>query len=151
MNKFLKIIWGGAIDENIFGRKKIFTFVADMHAPQPLWKRVITGFGKSDWEDSLLIILMENFFTQDNLQTLRNYIDVFGNGAGKNILIAPATDEKFSLPQILGATTHFIASREIISLECIDRLWNSDAKIVSALDDGIFDGEPDVQWDKIFD
>lgn len=53
-------------------------------------------------------------------------------------------------PYILRNSTHFVTTREMISLECMDCLWDTDVKIISALDDGIFDGEPVVDWEKIF-
>ena len=34
----------------------------------------------------------------------------------------------------------------MISLTCLDYLWDTDVKIVSALDEKIFDGEPDIDW-----
>lgn len=117
----------------------------------PMWKRVINGFGKSDWKDSQLVIWTGKNSVREDIQVLNDYIDAFGNGSGKNILIIPSTDEKIFSPQILKNSTHFITSREIISLECMDLLWNTDVKVVSSLDNGIFDDEPDVQWTEIYD
>ena len=47
------------------------------------------------------------------------------------------SDKNFS-PVMLKKGTHFITTREMTTLEALDYLWNTDVKIVSALDDDIF-------------
>lgn len=131
--------------------KKIFSFVADFQAPVPLWKRIVSGFCQSKFENSLLVIWTGKDSTPENIKNLIDYIGTFKNDAGQNIFIIPSTKEKIFSPYILKRqTTHFITTREMISLECMDWLWDTNVKIVSALDDGIFDGEPDVNWNKLF-
>ena len=160
-------IWEGEGIENLLADKKnIYTFVGDMHTPQPMWnknipgftrtvnmpmwKRVISGFCQSNFEDSALIIWTGKNSNSADVQILRDYIETFKNDAGKNIFIIPSTDEKIYSPYILRNSTHFITSREMTSLECMDWLWDTDVKIISSFDDGIFDGEPYVKWNEIF-
>ena len=38
----------------------------------------------------------------------------------------------------------------MITIECLDWLYDTNVKIISALDDDIFDDEPKVNWDKIY-
>lgn len=116
----------------------------------PMWKRVISGFCQSNFEDSALIIWTGKNSNSADVQILKDYIETFKNDAGKNIFIIPSTDEKIYSPYILRKSTHFITTREIISLECMDWLWDTDVKIISSFDDGIFDGEPVVKWWDIF-
>lgn len=116
----------------------------------PLWKRVVSGFCQSNFENSLLIIFSGKNSTPEDLKILEVYIKTFNEDAGKNIVIIPSTEEKIFSPYILRQSTHFITSMEMISLECMDWLWDTKVKIVSALDDGIFEGEPAVNWNKIF-
>lgn len=161
------IRWDGArIEDYRLADRKIYSFVGDVHTSQPiwgknipgferkvnmpLWKRVVSGFCQSDFENSLLIIWTGKNSTCDDLKILNNYIETFDTGAEKNIVVIPSIEEKIFSPYVLLNSTHFITTREMISLECMDRLWDTDVKIVSALDDGIFDGEPRVDWNKIF-
>ena len=138
-----------------------------MHTPQPLWgknisgferkvnmpmwKRVLSGFCQFGAKDSLLIVWTGKNSVREDLQTLTDYIETFGGDAKKNIVIIPSTDDKIFSPHILRNSTHFITTREMISLECIDWLWDTDVKIISSLDDGIFDGEGFVDWENIFE
>ena len=57
--------------------------------------------------------------------------------------------EKIFKPQILKLSTHFVTTRETINLECLDFLYETNAKIISALDDKIFENEAALNW-KIF-
>lgn len=163
MKNFLKKIFvsGGG------DYKKIYTFIADINTLQPvwganiagfqrtvsmpLWKRVLSGFCQSDFENSLLIVWTGKNSNQTDLQVLSDYISSFGNNAGKNIIVYPSTEEEIFSPCIVRNSTHFITTREIISLECMDYLWDTDVRIVSALDEDIFENEPRVEWGKIFE
>ena len=89
-----------------------------------------------------------NKATAENKAELKNYLNQFETT--KKIHFLEPKDGRIFSPYILRNSTHFITSREMISLECMDWLWDTDVKIVSALDDAIFDGEPDVNWNKIF-
>ena len=57
-------------------------------------------------------------------------------GDCKNILTFKH-EENFS-PAALRKGTHFITTREMVTLEALDYLWDTDVKIISALDNGIF-------------
>ena len=77
-------------------------------------------------------------------------VKLVGNGAEKNILVVEeAAGENFS-PCAIRKGTHFITTREITTLEALDYLWNTDVKIISALDDWIFDGESLVDWSGLY-
>lgn len=56
----------------------------------------------------------------------------------KIIHCVPPLNNKIFSPYILKNSTHFITTREMISVECIDYLWDTDVKILSALDENIF-------------
>ena len=129
---------------------KIFTCVGDFHAPLPLWKRIINGYCKSNLENSVLIIFLGNDFTQSDGENLKTFVNKCNLAGSKVIHGVLPEDGKIFSPYILKNSNCFITTREMISLECMDWIWDTDVKIVSALDDGIFDGEPAVDWDKIF-
>ncbi|MBR0288775.1 MAG: hypothetical protein IJQ82_07330 [Selenomonadaceae bacterium] len=96
-------------------------------------------FCQSDFQNNLLVIYLGKSSTDKNLKQLAEEINRFGNGAGKNI-IAVNMGEKIFSPTALKKGTHFITTREMTTLEALDYLWNTDVKIVSALDDNIFKG-----------
>ena len=123
---------------------KVYNFVADFGALQPLWLRVVAGFCQSNYENSKLVVWLDKNSTDEDFNAFAEAIKLFGNDAGKNILAVDG-NEKIS-PHALRSATHFITNREMSTLDCLDWLWNTDVKIVSALDDGIFDGEPPVDW-----
>ena len=122
----------------------VYNFVADFRAKNPLWLRVIAGFCQSNFENVKLIIWLDKNSTNADFNLLNDAVNIFGNGAGRNILVVDGS-EKIS-PHALRSATHFIMTREMTTLECMDWLWNTDVKIVSALDENIFDGEPPVDW-----
>ena len=124
----------------------VYNFVADFRASQPLWLRVIAGFCQSNFENAKLIIWLDENSTEADFNTLNEAVNLFGNDAGKNILVV---DGRIS-PHALISATHFITTREMSTLECLDWLWNTDVKIVSALDEGFFDGEPPVDWKTLY-
>ena len=124
----------------------VYNFVADFRALQPLWLRIIAGFCQSNYENAKLIIWLDKDSTDEDFNALNEAVNLFGNDAGKNILVV---DGKIS-PHALRSATHFITTREMSTLECLDWLWNTDVKIVSALDERIFDGEPPVDWKNLY-
>lgn len=89
--------------------------------------------------------------TQADIETLKNFVNQCGLSENKIIHCIPAENDKIFSPYILRNSTHFITTREMISLECMDWLWDTKVKIVSALDSGIFEGEPIYDWEKIFE
>ena len=123
---------------------KIYNFVADFGALQPLWLRVVAGFCQSNYANAKLVIWLDKNSTNEDFNLLTEAVKLFGNDAGKNILAVDTNEKNF--PQALRNATHFITNREMSTLECLDWLWGTNVKIVSALDEGIFDGEPPVDW-----
>ena len=123
---------------------KVYNFVADFGALQALWFRIVAGFCQSNYENTKLVIWLDKNSTDEDFNALTKAVKLFGNDAGKNILAVDG-DGKFS-PHALRSATHFITNREMSTLDCLDWLWDTDVKIVSALDDGIFDGEPPFDW-----
>lgn len=94
-------------------------------------------FAESDFKDALLVIWLGKDATDDDFNRLAEAANLFGNGVEKNILAVDVEDRNFS-PAALRKGTHFITTREMTTLEALDYLWDTDVKIVSALDDGIF-------------
>lgn len=82
-------------------------------------------------EDAHLVIWLSKDSTEENVRSLSEAI-----GDNKNILTFKH-EENFS-PAALRKGTHFITTREMITLEALDYLWDTDVKIISALDKGIF-------------
>ena len=157
VEKFLDVHWSpelenfprdeiGCLVENFRAQGfKIYNFVADFRAQNPLWLRVVAGFCKSDFENGKLVVWLDKNSSDEDFNLLAEFVKSFGNGADKNIL-AVDSDEKIS-PHALRSATHFITTREMTTLECLDWLWDTDVEIVSALDENIFDGEPLVDWE----
>lgn len=81
--------------------------------------------------DAVLVIWLGKDATEENSQALTAAI-----GDSKNI-ITFKHDETFS-PAALRKATHFITTREMSTLAALDYLWNTDVKIISALDNNIF-------------
>ena len=94
-------------------------------------------FCQSNFEKILLVIWLGKNATEEDFDKLATEVNQFGNNAGKNILTIGTYDKNF-LPAALKKATHFITTRKMTSLEALDYLWNTDVKIISALDDGIF-------------
>lgn len=88
-------------------------------------------FGESDFKNNLLIIWLGRDATDEAIKALAEAV-----GDDKNILTFK--HEKTFSPAALRKGTHFITTREMTTLEALDYLWDTDVKIVSALDDGIF-------------
>lgn len=66
----------------------------------------------------------------------------FNQPTSKKVMVFPPFEDKIFSPYILRNGTHFVTTRETMTLRALDCLWDTQVKIVSALDDGIFDGEP---------
>lgn len=137
---------GYRIEQHRAEGRKVYAFVADFRAAQPLWKRVVSGFLKSQEKMSVLIIWTGEEFAQAALDTLQQFVKSIEPACRKLIHVKA---QKFS-PYLLRNSTHFIATREMVTLECLDWLYGTDVKIVSALDDGIFEGEPEVPWSELY-
>ena len=109
----------------------VYQFIPDFQATQPLWSKVVKEFTQAKLADAVLVIWLGKDTTDENTKALTAAI-----GDNKNILTFKH-EENFS-PTALRLATHFITTREIETLEALDYLWNTDVKIVSALDNGIF-------------
>ena len=127
---------------------KIFAFIADFNEEISLWRRVIKGFYQSTLKDAVLLFGISLPFKKEQIEELEKKI-ILANSSVKDkiVHVIPLQDSRIFPPYILKNSTHFIATREMRSLECIDWLWDTDVKIVSALDEGIFEGEPAIVWD----
>lgn len=93
-------------------------------------------FCQSNIKDALLVIYLSNDTTEKDLDLLEEAINLLDSGSQKNIL-AVAFDENSS-PAALRKATYFITTREISTLKALDYLWNTNVKIISALDNDIF-------------
>ena len=150
VEKFLEAHYSPALEtfpEDEFSRRlkdicergdKIYHFIPDFRAKNPLWLKVIADFCQSDFENSLLVIWLDKNSTEKDFNLLGEAANAFNNGASKNILTVES-DENFS-PAALRKGTYFITTCEMSTLEALDYLWNTDVKIISALDNNIFGG-----------
>lgn len=139
-----------AIEQYLAENRKVYSFVSDFNSPQPLWRRVISGFCKSNLNNSVLIFYLGANVTQNHIEELKKFVAENPMSGAKIIHCIPSTKEEIFSPYLIRKSTHFITTREMISLECMDYLWDTDVKIVSALDEQIFEGEPAIDWNKIF-
>lgn len=123
--------------------KNVYAFVADFRVNKPLWKRIVKGFCNSNSQNAALIIFLPPGTLQSDADEVQKLFDETKKAYDNPLIIcSPARDGKnFSVPAIRNAT-HFLMTRESVSLECTDFLHDTDVKIISAFDDGIFDGEP---------
>ena len=84
-------------------------------------------------DNAVLVIWLDKDATEEDTKSLAAAVN-----ADKNILTFKH-DKVFS-PAALRKGTHFITTREMVTLEAMDYLWNTDVKILSALDNNIFGG-----------
>ena len=96
------------------------------------------NFCQADLKNAGLVIWLDNNVTESDFKLLADWIMYLSNGTGKNIIAFKMPDGKNFSPAALRKATHFITTREMSTLEALDYLWNTDVKIISALDDGIF-------------
>ena len=109
------------------------------------------GVCLSNFKNSLLIIWMGENATEKDFEILVQIVKIFDNDAGAHILTMQPENGKIFSPQILRQATHFITTREIVNIECLDFLYGTDIKILSALDEDIFENEPAVMWEKLYE
>ena len=162
VEKFLAEHYNPALEnipEDILGKevekyraegRKVYTFIADFRSPSPLWRRVLRGLLMSNLKDSAMIFFLGLGATDKDLNEVRNFPQTMERIVSIPIvkIIPPLNGQIFSL-HTLRKSTHFITTRDMITLECLDWLHDTDVKILSAMDDGIFEGEPLVDWSKI--
>ena len=104
----------------------------------------------SDSKNTAMIFFLGQGVTDKDLQEVQNFPQTMKKIVSIPIvkIIPPINGQIFS-PHVLRKSTHFITTRDMITLECLDWLHDTDVKILSALDDGIFDGEPLVNWNTV--
>ena len=127
--------------------RDVYTFIADFRSPYPVWRRVLRGILSSKLKDAVLFFFIGLGATEKDLAELQNFPSTMQKIVSMPVIrcVPPVGGVVFS-PQVLRNSTHFITNREIVATEALDWLWGTDVKIVSALDEGIFDGEPLVDW-----
>ena len=147
LEKIPEDILGQHVKNIRVGGGQVYNFIADFRAQNPLWLRVVAGFCQSQEKNSFLVIWLDKNSTEKDFEMLAEFMKIFGNRADRIIVADVEGKENFS-PYAIRQGTHFITTREMITLEALDYLWDTDVKIISALDDGIFIGEPLVDWNK---
>ena len=134
---------------------KVYAFIADFHVEYPLWRRVVSGFLKSNLTNAVLLFFLGEGVTNKDLddmkiEEMKNFPSTIEKINNMPIILRVSSiDGKIFSPHALRKSTHFITNRELITLECLEYLHDTDVKIISAMDDGIFDGEPLVDWNKV--
>ena len=124
---------------NAVAVERTYHFVPDFQADSPLWKRVVQEFCRANAENSRLVIWLGKDSTESDFELLAKEAQSFGGDASERIIVAETQGELNFSPRAVRQGTHFITTREMSTLEVMDYLWDTDVKIVSALDNGIFD------------
>ncbi len=101
--------------------RKIFAAVADFRSPQPLWRRIVKGFCSSSLKNAVLIFFAPLGTTQDDLAELKTLSLSSGLSPEQIIYVVPSTGEQNFSPYLLRQATHFITTREMVTLECTTR------------------------------
>ena len=129
---------------------KVYTFIADFRSPYPVWRRVLRGLYSSKVQNAVMLFFMGLGVTDKDVNELKNFPSTIEKITANPIVkcIAPVNGKIFS-EYALKNSDFFITTREMITSECIDLLYNTDVKILSSLNDGIFEGEPLVDWSKV--
>lgn len=117
--------------EKLTGGGVLYQFIPDFRARKPLWPKVIKDFSQAKIKNATLVIWLDKDSTDEDKKALTESI-----GANKNILTFK--HEKNFSPTALRRATHFITTREMTTLEAMDYLWDTDVKVLSALDFRIF-------------
>lgn len=127
--------------------RDVYTFIGDFRSPYPLWRRVLKGMLSSKNKGAVMIFWLGAGVTDKDTKEIKKLVK---KSVEPIIKFIPPIDGQIFSPQILKKSTHFITSREMITVDCLDWLYDTDIKVLSALDENIFDGEPLVDWKKIF-
>lgn len=126
--------------------RTIYTFILDFAAMRPFWKRVIKGYISAfhDKNETVLVLFFDKARSNEQAVEIKEYADSLKKdyGAIPLIMLMPAVSA-YNFPYIntLRMSDYFITSKEAISSFCVDYLSDTDAKILAAMDDGIFPGE----------
>ena len=126
------------LEEFIAAGYRVYHFIADFQTKDPLWRKVVQNFCQSNFKTSLLVIWLDKDSTERDVELLSEATQLIGNDAFKNILVVKAEGGLNFSPRALRQGTHFITTCEMSTLEVLDYLWDTDVKIISALDDDIF-------------
>ena len=127
--------------------RTVYTFIADFRSPYPVWRRVLGGMLKSTDKNAVMIFYLGAGVTDKDFAEVKNFIQETSNFKNMpTIKFIPPIEGKIFSPQVLRNSTHFITSRELISVDCLDWIYDKEVKILSALDENIFEGEPIVDW-----
>lgn len=132
------------------GGMKVYVFISDIGAPFSLLQRILLGFCRSDFSKSILVFGTSKKTSAKEFEAIDKIVEIFNNGVGEHIIKVSFGDGENFSPYLLRQATHFITTRKMVTLECLDWLYDTDVKIISALDDGIFEGEPDFDWNLIY-
>lgn len=116
----------------------IYQFIADFQAARPLWIKVVREFCQANFEKNLLIVYVGRDSTEEDCQLLADECNRLDNGAGDNVVMVGVNEDQIFPPAALKKGTYFITTREMTTLEAMDYLWNTDVKIISGLDEKIF-------------
>ena len=128
---------------------RFYHFIPDFLAKNPLWSKVVREFRQAKLANALLIIWIGKDATTENINSLMKEVDFDENSLifkheenhatfdESTHFVSFKDGEKFS-PLVLRRGTHFITTREMETLEALDYLWDTDVKIISALDKKIF-------------
>lgn len=129
---------------------KVYTFIADFRSPYSVWRRVLRGLYSSNVQNAVMLFFMGLGVTDKDVNELKNFPSTIEKITTRPVVkcIAPVNGKIFS-EYALKHSDYFITTREMITSECIDLLYNTDVKILSPLNDGIFEGEPLVDWSKV--
>ena len=141
---------GNEVKHHRMEGRDVYTFIADFRSPYPVWRRVLRGLFQSNLQNVVLIFFIGIGATDKDIEELQNFPNTVEKITSSPTVrcIAPFGEKSFSV-HALKNSTYFITNREIGTVDCMDLLHGTDVKIISALDDGIFEGEPLVDWNKI--
>lgn len=121
--------------------KTVYTCVADFHAKEPLWKKIIKEYIEAFADSSSIMLVMWTGMEvlDENLQELNAHIQTL-NADNKSLLfyLIVSTPEEIFSPYAIRQSDYFITTRGDINTQCIDWLDDSKVKIISSLDSGIF-------------
>lgn len=140
--------FGNTVNENILRKIEkahqdggsVYTFIADFQAKKPLWPKIIKEFLSAFEKDdaALLILWTGEGYTQENHNYLKKFISSIGKESFSEVLVFLSTPKEIFSPYVLRKSDYFITTRDIICLQCIDYLYGTATKVISALDDEIF-------------
>ena len=94
---------------------------------------------RSNLSGAVLVVWLGTECTPEDFDALKNFTaPFFEQPTPLRIIAFPPPNGKNFSPCVLRHATYFIATREMSTLEATDYLWDTQVKILSALDEGIF-------------